>query len=160
MNTVYHFWGLSRSGNHPVIDWIRQNSAMPITFYNDVYAPNRPRIITPEEIGIVSPVEDEAILLSYEDIDLSAISGLPTIAGRDKIITGATHVNILLIRDPFNIFASRKKHLDDRGKQTFYGVTWEQTIFLWKQYAREFLGETELLPGETILINYDQWFDD
>ncbi|MDJ0556303.1 MAG: hypothetical protein QNJ68_18070 [Microcoleaceae cyanobacterium MO_207.B10] len=79
----------------------------------------------------------------------------------------------LIIRDPFNLFASRLNHrlkLEqnnlDLGKAT-YGNNFlsvrspNQTVAdLWINYAKEYLGETNYLKHNKICINYNQWFVD
>ncbi|MCA9381993.1 hypothetical protein KC660_01140 [Candidatus Dojkabacteria bacterium] len=158
-STIYHFFGLSRSGNHPILNWIIQNSGQAFLFHNDVYAPNMSRILVPSELRHDDD-QDISMILSYEDRPLDALHLLPTYAGRDEIVPNALHRTILLLRDPFNTFASRKKYLDQRGKLTFHGVSWNETKELWRVYAQEYMRETRYFDDNLILINYNQWFLD
>lgn len=64
--------------------------------------------------------------------------------------------NVLVLRDPFNLFASRWR----ASRTTGLGLrSLGQTVVLWKSYAREYLGMTNSLPRR-ISINYNQWFID
>lgn len=58
--------------------------------------------------------------------------------------------NVLILRDAFNCFASRLQ----------YGWLSDEVIDLWKAYAREFLGETNYLGNNKILVNYHRWCRD
>jgi hypothetical protein len=67
--------------------------------------------------------------------------------------------HVLLIRDPLNLFASRiRMH---HGAHHIYGeerapIYFENSVALWKSHAREFLGDTDHLPGH-VGIYYDSW---
>lgn len=70
--------------------------------------------------------------------------------------------DVLLIRDPFNLFASRISM--GRGGHTSFCKNhaedyFRASIVLWKQHAREFLGDTNYLPGH-VGIFYDRWLID
>lgn len=65
---------------------------------------------------------------------------------------------ILLLRDPFNHFASIMEKHRKKGKTGNEWVPQKIIIKLWKEYAKEALGETNHLPEGTIFINYVQWF--
>jgi hypothetical protein len=70
---------------------------------------------------------------------------------------------MLILRDPFNLFASRLKRDDNDIKNRFSLRDKKQrkiVINLWKSHAREFLGDTDFLTHNKICINYNTWFTD
>ena len=68
-----------------------------------------------------------------------------------------THARIrrllLILRDPYNLFASRRKG--------GFGVVPEETAMrIWKQHAREFQGTRRYLRLPRVLISYNRWATD
>lgn len=62
--------------------------------------------------------------------------------------------DILILRDPYNLLASRMKH-ENIGLKT--RSVFKSFAEMWIEYAREFLGETNYLKNNKYLINYNQW---
>lgn len=169
MRRLIHFFGLRRSGNHAIINWIQKNidsvedEALSI-HYNDIYVPlytNPLRVLEPKDVKVAAPYNNITILLSYEDIPLTEVAKLPTIAGQDEIIENAEKYRILVLRDPFNFFASRLQRvrtLESKGITTniIQQQSLTEIVKLWKDYAKEFLGRTTLL-GDKVAINYNRW---
>ncbi len=167
MNEVLHFIGLKRSGNHAVIDWIRQNAypqAEHVVFHNCVYSPLSviPKNLSVEDVKMPS-ARRTAMILSYEDTHLGELAGLPVYSESDVLLPGARTKKILLIRDPWNCFASRLRriqgleaaHID--APKSIQRTSWETAVHLWKQYAREFIGETTQLTGDVVRVDYNRW---
>lgn len=169
MRSLVQFIGMKRSGNHAVINWLLKNGTGidgKSVYYDNAYFPrgNPPRILQPEEVTIKDPRENILAILNYEDIPLGDINTIPTVVNQDSILENSKKYNILLLRDPFNLFASRLRRLKDheiagRTQQPIQQTTWEDTIKLYKSYAREFLGDTNILEDK-IVINYNQWFSE
>jgi hypothetical protein len=93
------------------------------------------------------------IFVAYENADITLLEQHPKINNLD------IDLNILLIRDPYNLAASLKKSglkpHDEQHPKTLRGN--REFVHLWTSYAREALGETDLMsPKMTIL--YNQWF--
>ncbi|MGV9199856.1 MAG: hypothetical protein ACOC4M_13685, partial [Promethearchaeia archaeon] len=66
--------------------------------------------------------------------------------------------NILVIRDPYNLAASKYKSEKNKGYPL--GRYFNQgKIKLWISYAREYLGQTSFLENK-ITINYNRWVQD
>lgn len=162
---LIHFFGLRRTGNHAVINWILKNTFDEETntiHHNDVYGYLRtpPKIKDPQEIA-VEPQRNTAMLLSYEDVPLPWVSDLPTVAGEDLILKDAGVTKVLILRDPYNLFASRLQR--QRNLQTenhidpITDLPWDKVIELWKSYAKEYVGQTNYL-GEKVVLNYNLWF--
>lgn len=167
MNEVLHFIGLKRSGNHAVIDWLRKNAypaAEQVVFHNCVYSPLSavPKKLTVEDVHLPE-ARRTAMILSYEDTDLIELAGLPTYGGTDALLPGARMRKVLLLRDPWNCFASRLRRMQGLEAahtdppKSIQRTPWKTAIALWKQYAREFVGETSALTGEVIPVNYNRW---
>lgn len=70
-------------------------------------------------------------------------------------------VYVLILRDPFNNFASKYRWAVNGTKWTpqMEWVTSELPQ-LWKSYAKEFLGFTNLIPAPKVFVNYNRWFAD
>lgn len=150
------FVGLRRSGNHAIINWILKQSEQPVLFYNNVY-PNNPFCKYPEK-GSLNYSEYALRLYSLED------RVLPTIASKkvypqkkvsnDSVIE--EKIDVLILRDPFNLFASRLK--TSRNKPLYYSSGLEiQHLYL--TYLKEYLGITNFLNNKKVCINYNKWKD-
>jgi hypothetical protein len=64
---------------------------------------------------------------------------------------------VLILRDALNLFASRfKKMENDQVQHTQSRWIGDAVVQKWIDHAREFLGETNYLPG-AIKINYNKW---
>lgn len=87
----------------------------------------------------------------------------------DKIGKPLNAYNLLILRDPYNLFASslkKKKNWINSGRSKpgdRYDVSTETWISVWKRFAKEFIGETEHLKmrnREKICVSFDKWFLD
>lgn len=107
---IINMIGMSKSGNHAVIRWILghfQTSKISTHFYNNTTQ----RFL--EHLNFIFPdlekKSDRLLMVSYEDVLLN-----------DKFADLANKVsthNVLLVRDPLNLFASRFEGLGaNRGK--------------------------------------------
>ncbi len=174
------FVGLQRSGNHAIINWIFQQAPEPRCHLNCVEPGSNPfhtfqRKSSVEEFqkdffekfniyaemcGLFS--RKSLLIYSYEDEDLRDVSSEPFERRHDRWLgRSASRFDIVLVRDPYNLFASRLKR-EESGIPNRYSlrVDSERGILcgLWKQYAREFLGETGFLPHNRLAVNYNRWF--
>ena len=92
-------------------------------------------------------------MLSYQDLDISAISMPQIVPNRCQAIGEArTRYTLLVLRDPFNLLASR------RAKPVPLSTYPEPASLLdmWEAYALEYLGETCHL-GKLVRVNYTRW---
>ena len=77
----------------------------------------------------------------------------PPIARPTRIPRSST---LLVLRDPYNLFASRLKWFHGRGEPPT-AERFEEFRTLWKLHAGEFLGTTHWLP-EAVHVRYNDWF--
>lgn len=158
------FHGMARSGNHAVINWIISMYPEKTDFWNNV-ANVSPKIFFRQK---------SFLLRSHENRSLADIFA-SNLEKYHDLYFGRTQkrFNILLIRDPFNLFASRLKQVLNQGfDQSQYGFIMghpkykygasqpEEYVRIWKEHAKEYLGITSYLGDNKIVINYNKWFLD
>ena len=157
------FIGLRRSGNHALINWIKAQER-DCYFLNTIIAGMSPfrqkhlhfpnKGFRNEAWGKFNP--KECFLYSYEDQSLVQITK-PEYEKKHDLYMGKTKTryDVLLLRDPFNLMASRlrKGYLDVKSR----GVS---LVDMWIEYAREFVGDTQYLTNNKVVINYNKWFSD
>ena len=160
---------MSRSGNHAIIQWLLAQAEGRVCFLNCAepknnpfcwarplgtglpYVANDPSFHWEEErAGVFSP--KDYLLHSYEDCFLGMFRRGPWEKQHDAWVgPSASRCDILILRDPFNLFASRLK--------CGIGRIPPQTVArMWKQHARQFLGVQQYLPNPTVVISYNRWF--
>lgn len=169
--------GMSRSGNHAIINWLVQqlqgkycflNCAEPRTnpftsarplHENTSYQVNYSNFNLEEEKQ-GSFTQKDYLIHSYEDSFLSMLHNKGFEENHDSYLGHSyKRVDILILRDPFNLFASRirsgihgrQKGLADKA------VTPLTARRIWKQHAREALGEKKHLKNNKIVILYNLW---
>lgn len=168
----FRVFGLRRGGNHAIIGWLA--SAMPndsVYYFNDVscdYARlYNTIVIGPSDFkaGTVArklikypnwASNKKCIIQSYEDQPLDIIKEV------NKQNNGniKNKVNIMIIRDPFNMVASR---LELYRKGNYFVEVTPQVMKLWESYANEYLGNTNVLSEDgtkTVCVNYNKWHID
>lgn len=156
--------GLRRSGNHAIINWIRKQQKGEVLHLNNVRAGKNPyRVLyhhyrtdrlRQEALGYFT--KKDCLISSYEDYNLEDITD-KNFAKKHDLYLGKTEqrYDVIIIRDPFNLLASRlqKGYTSIKSNQN-------TVIDLWIAYAKEYLGETQFLQNNKIGINYNQWFLD
>tara|TARA_R110002049_G_scaffold7179_3_gene42624 strand:+ start:265 stop:1008 length:744 start_codon:yes stop_codon:yes gene_type:complete len=165
---------MKRAGSHAVLDWITTLFPGNVCFLNDVI--NDRTVCSSKECCDLPSLplarrtragdEKDLLLFNLEDPSLAN-------TGTWWLDTGAQsgtakRVSILLLRDPFNLFASRLKAARDEVGSVFSNnllppFNHPEKILhqMWIEHAREFLNETSLIDGQKVIINYNQWcFDE
>ena len=165
--------GMSRSGNHAVIGWVMRQAAGRTCLLNCVQGKSNP-YLTPRP---VAPGDGERGYANYSDFDLESerrgvfsrkdwlvFSHEDDFLGNacaesferrhDEFVgPSARRRDVLILRDPFNLFASRRR--------AGYGTVSEATaVRIWKQHAREFLRRTRWLRREPVFVSYNRWVTD
>jgi hypothetical protein len=160
------FTGMSRSGNHGVIRWLMahyEEAGYSVYFYNNTV------VAFLEHLNFVFSDVDRStkkvFLVSLEDVVINQrFSTLSSISDR----------NILLVRDPANLFASRLAGLaPDRGlsfpegwsepqRVTAAAATYKALpaqIEKYRNHHGEFSGSTNFLKNK-LCVSYNRWVKD
>lgn len=162
---------MSRSGNHAVINWILSQATGRTCFINCAEPKFNP-------FATARPLDDgRSVLANYADFDLAA-ERRGEFSAKDLLIyshedcflgtmaRGAfeqqhdamvgpsrRRADVLILRDPYNLFASRLHG-------GFGDVSNSIAMRIWKQHAREFTGEKRYLKQRRVLISYNRWASD
>ena len=179
---VYH---LKRGGGHAVVNWIARNLDRQVFHLNNAFS--KPlkaqwrgekifrRITDPDRFGgpgqrlynvelptgagcrEVARMKKEVLLTNVENLPLDRVSRDPIFGEGAQRLIGSSQRNltVLVLRDVYNTFASvwhGKRRMRNRLHR-FYSTQW-------KAYAREFLGETDFLPADTVRVSFNAWFAD
>jgi len=166
--------GLQRSGNHPIINWIgSQYPKKKVYLLNNIEPYKNPfkslhrtiifhNLHLNKKNELKKPSKKDCLIYSYEDIPLEQISSTLSEKNHDKWLgKSSKRYDVLILRDPFNLFASRlQRELDNVGNKINISTDKGFLIELWKQYAKEYLGLTNYLKNKKIIINYNRWFLD
>jgi hypothetical protein len=161
--------GMSRSGNHAIINWILAQARGRTCFLNCAEPGRNPfvsaRPLTAELSGWHASYGDfdveaerrgrfsrkDLLIHSYEDTFLGPFEKPENEARHDEEVgTSGRRIDLLVLRDPRNLFASRLASgygwLDD-----------ELVARVWAQHAREFLGLRRNLRQERLMVSYNDW---
>jgi hypothetical protein len=170
--------GIQRSGNHAIISWIlEQFKGKPVCFLNNVkHGDHDPYVVAPQRraYGMDDVPQEEwretpkaLLVFSYEDDAKRLKPGATSLlesafspefeAKRERYLgSSAKRLDVIILRDPANNFASRLKKLD---KLT--GVKDLPTIVrFWKELARAALAVEERRDRNTLIVRYNSWFSD
>jgi hypothetical protein len=152
------FLGLRRSGNHSVINWLLDHADSSHVFYNNVW-PQNPFLRSPDSHrGDGTNGHVNLSVCSFEDRPLCLIGSSQCYPYRS--LPGAPAVKrrmyVVLMRDPFNLFASQLKSSMDRPRYAS-GLSMAQ---LYLSYISEHVGSTNVLDGEKLFILYNRWRSD
>ena len=165
--------GMSRSGNHAIIHWLlRALDDCRWCFLNcvepgaDPWASARPmddgRRWVASEDTLLPGSQDGAsppaghrdyVIRSYEDTFLKPVFGADHHGPADGGIGGSRRcLDVLILRDPFNLFASRR--------HSATGLVDELVAMrIWKQHARTFLAG-RFARRRLVTISYNAWVAD
>lgn len=100
--------------------------------------------------------QKDYLIYSYEDHSLPKITHNKYELKHDLYVgKSLKRYDVLILRDPFNLLASR-------FKSNFYSTKdyRKEFVELWLEYAKEFIGETNYLKENKVCINYNHWFFD
>lgn len=173
--------GLSRSGNHAVINWLLGQIEGDYCFLNCAEPKTNPfdtcRPFNAEGDRLETNINHfniydetagnhsskEYLMYSYEDCFLGTLNHSTFIKNRIRW-TGKSGKkrDVLIVRDAFNLFASRIRSGLLLGHETHHGVkgiSIHALKTMYKQHLREFLGSRDNLKGK-VCISYNQWVKD
>lgn len=169
--------GLQRSGNHAVIQWIlEQHRGKRACFLNNVRHGNHDPYATARQsycygFGVgqnaiaVRSTAKHVLIYSYEDDRRQMQEGRSFLtsayddefeSNRESYVGSSQHrMDVVILRDPFNFFASRLKVLDSLpGIITDLAVTKND----WKMLATHVLAPDPSPAGEMLSVSYNEWF--
>ena len=164
--------GLKRSGNHGIITWIRRhyneyvrhlNNVSPLKNpYRQLYEHYPKDELKREAKGIFS--KKECLIYNHENYTLESITN-HTFEKKHDLYLGKSHTryDLLILRDPYNLFASILKGQRNQNKFNYiytHPKNQKTIAELWLDYAKEFLGETNYLKHNRVMVNYNQWFSE
>lgn len=161
----YRFWALRRSGHHAVIDWVKDqyNNAFFVNdilsykvfiyfisqYTNDIHI-NDSRLTS---IDIDKMHQTDHYMYNIEDCTFDrGLRMLKSLKQLNVSYIGDDIIDIMVLRDPFNLFASRKRGLWPKATPDINNIA-----YLYKEYAKEFLRRTHNFDT-LIPINYNIWF--
>jgi hypothetical protein len=161
--------GMSRSGNHALANWIVRQAVGRVCFINCAEPRSNPfHTARPLDDGAVAEANyagfdlsaersgrltrKDLLLFSHEDCFLGMLSRAGAFETNHDRWLGPSRrrVDLLLLRDPFNLFASRI----NGGTGSVASAT---AFRIWKQHAREFLELRRHLRDDRVLVNYNRW---
>jgi hypothetical protein len=165
--------GMRRTGNHAVFEWIKAQAEGEIQSLNNLevnvnpyrYKYEKLRDYYPQHKWVMGKLKPPAkgnfsqrdwLFYSYEDHDLEKI-GSPFFEFMHDLYLGKSRkrIDLLVLRDPFNLFASRLK-----SEMVPIKNPQKNAVQLWTEYAQEFLDETQKLTQKKVCVNYNRWFQD
>lgn len=170
--------GISRSGNHAIINWIIRQLEGSYCFLNCAEPKHNP-YLTARPLSLEGKVyetniggfdlreeqeknfsQKDYLLYNYEDCFLGSLNKKAQKEERTEWVGGSKNKrDILILRDPFNLFASRIKAGLIRGHYTHHGAKPISILTLkrlYKQHAREFLGKKNNLKNK-VTIQFNSW---
>ena len=185
MHNDYEFrvFGLRRTGNHMLISAIISTfNDNEVYYFNDIQNPERvfagqifgsystrrglhnkdtrwcgtvaPKLVDESayQVKELMKSDKKCFIHNYEDHQLNIVQRINTqnYGKSDKVF------NILILRDPYNLIASRIKFM--RTNRVVRAT--KSTVNMWKQYAKEYLGETNILGKNKIVVNYNKFVTD
>ncbi|MCB9765347.1 MAG: class I SAM-dependent methyltransferase [Alphaproteobacteria bacterium] len=158
---VFIVVGMCRSGHHAVINWLLAHEDKPSIFLNNQLAwrndrPRRDHVVLRNGASLTQPAS--LLVVNIEDVTPEAAA--LTINQRSVALRlpSDTPTRIIqVIRDPFNLFASRASKAQD-GAPNFRSAP--RARHLWLAHADEASGRTSHLGEDFVLIKYNDWLTD
>jgi len=147
--------GMMRSGHHAIANWIFNQAKETVFFINRIQG--KKIHYTNIDFTFWKP---DYFIYNFEDEKIEqvieAISRIKFFYDLEE-----NYKYIVVIRDPYNLFASRAKKEEDLksvGKNTtsMVGNLTSEAIELWKELAYEYLDNKSILKNK-ICVNYNLW---
>lgn len=147
MKKIYRIVNIARSGGHAIANWL----------YDQFPCEKKDLIKFKDYVHIVNNQNGINVIFDrYENSNIHFVHRtkarykdleIPDIDERESIY-------ILILRDPFNLFASRS-HNRDMRKENRQQI--DKVKDRWKEHAKEFLCDTNNYKNK-ICISYNEWF--
>lgn len=171
-DNLFTFFALKRSGHHAVMVWLAYHFNLPIFVLNNIKPYTDPYLTTAfnkdwdkesdwlvhmnvEDVEPIRNVHKHCLMISIQDFNVTYLKDERDFLWERQRTVGESlklH-NIIFIRDPFNMLASRwyKPGLVPKLRDD------SEILDMWEIYAEEYLGITNSIPSKTP-INYNLWF--
>ena len=156
--------GTKRSGHHAIVYWLEAHFAKPI-LVNDCEPSTNPfdnaAQIRPPGTDLSLP--KEGLIINYEDRHLEDVFSAEAEEKNEAFVgpSGETY-DVLVLRDAYNYVASRMKLQDYWIRKVIPDIRTpvgqKYAIGLWKEHAREFLGQTSIRKKRVVNVSYNMWF--
>ena len=161
--------GLKRSGNHAIVNWILEQHKQinsDYCFINDV-RPNTNPLKNKNGHSDYNDMVDKPkslFVYSYEDRALKDICSQEFYEKRIEYVGKSLKVYApLILRDPFNYFASRLKTNRKKGAQWAWGDENKKNrhtqINMWLSYAKEFINKMNIIKDNKIPVDFNLWHE-
>tara|TARA_R110000824_G_scaffold93267_1_gene225698 strand:- start:1013 stop:1780 length:768 start_codon:yes stop_codon:yes gene_type:complete len=161
------FFGMKRGGNHALQNWILPKFKGGVYFNNNAdfkpvakkkHSDGLDCLKRYDHISKASRDKNDVVFIGYEDLLLSYCLAHPS---NHNNVYGAydKYRDIFVVRDPYNLFASRAKHYDHgvgspRDLCVQKRHDFPRLVMLWKDMAKRLLDTRDREIG----IYYDEWF--
>jgi hypothetical protein len=171
--------GMSRSGNHAIIHWLLGQARGKFCFLNcaepktNPFHTARPLDSAHDEVFEVNYrgfqfgkeqngrfTKKDYLVCSYEDCFLGSVyHGEHEIHHDSWMGPSANRTDILILRDPFNLFASRRafEQFSRNAYPDYRQVNPPTGMRIWKQHAKEALQEPCRPSQNRLVILYNNW---
>jgi hypothetical protein len=173
-DTEIRVLAMRRSGHHAVVNWVLAQAEGWACFLNDCQREGNPYATCRPSTSVVPVSSDAAtrlfwkaersgvhtrkslLMYNFEDAHPEPFAAGDAVAQSRRWVGRSGRVlNVLVLRDPFNLFASRLRWLRGR-KGTGLLKDPQQWVALWKAYAREAAGVTDHVP-DRVCVSYNAW---
>ena len=153
---TYNFYGLRRSGNHAILEWLIQNMGGP----ENRNIIRKRRII---QCGRAVYINEANTYPSHKDIELdtsfcrsafdSVIVTYEDVPTTYSLINTENTIKIVILRDIFNLFSSRykytNKHPEELARYSMVMRIDEKAIEVWKEHAN----------SDALIILFEKWIE-
>lgn len=162
--------GMRRSGNHIIIEWIINSLDKKYLFLNDLstrevlvrssffnfyskgdYINYFIDELQLQSLSLIRNTKKELFIYSLEDYRFENID---LFKSENNFGSSQKFFDILIIRDPFNLFVSRIK-----SKMLSVKSAKVDMVGLWKDHAKEYLKRIKI-PKSKLVINYNKFISD
>lgn len=107
--------GMRRSGNHLAINWILEQAEGSAIFFNNINPGRLPETARMTEYRLRLTNRAPRIVFSYEDASVAQVLGGPLADVLEQAAARGVGVRFaLILRDPYNLFASRLRKWPER----------------------------------------------
>lgn len=175
MKKLFVVYGMKRTGNHAIINWLRAHDKF--VFFNNI-VPIGPILegsqTIPPPMDFTAWLhggnfrENRVFIDNFKKLIFRNRSMIVSLEDHDLQFRPFRNIpceviNILLLRDPFNMLSSRIRKGSMVHRPAIYPTEMNSMLKrvpeLWKSYAREYLGLTRYLDNK-VSIYFNSWFSD